>query len=302
MSDGPLCAECGLVSRDCRCTERELRARVAELEAEKDVGLTAELSRELLALIAERVGFGVSTHPIAAIEDLVRGCEHWHELFAGMTRERDAAQARAAAAEHHAARADRVLALAEHEPSMQMRLALDEAIHWHMRFHLAVEWGAALLEAQAAQHVEAAAYFARDLAAVVAERDALRAACADAASAMEWQQSLMRASDVERHRLETMLDEAVHLVRHVVETRTACDALATRWRDRARVLLAKHDDKPATSAPKPATSLVETGEPREQACSRPPAGWRCTRESGHEGPCAAWPAFRLGEDDDGDPA
>lgn len=24
-------------------------------------------------------------------------------------------------------------------------------------------------------------------------------------------------------------------------------------------------------------------------CDRPPAGWYCTRESGHDGPCAAWP-------------
>lgn len=25
-------------------------------------------------------------------------------------------------------------------------------------------------------------------------------------------------------------------------------------------------------------------------CKVPPAGWLCTREEGHEGPCAAWPA------------
>jgi hypothetical protein len=25
----------------------------------------------------------------------------------------------------------------------------------------------------------------------------------------------------------------------------------------------------------------------ESACERPPAGWYCTREAGHEGPCAA---------------
>lgn len=24
-------------------------------------------------------------------------------------------------------------------------------------------------------------------------------------------------------------------------------------------------------------------------CQKPPAGWRCTREAGHEGPCAALP-------------
>lgn len=24
-------------------------------------------------------------------------------------------------------------------------------------------------------------------------------------------------------------------------------------------------------------------------CDKPPAGWRCSREPGHEGPCAAWP-------------
>ena len=26
-----------------------------------------------------------------------------------------------------------------------------------------------------------------------------------------------------------------------------------------------------------------------RACTKPPPGWRCTRERGHEGPCAAWP-------------
>lgn len=28
---------------------------------------------------------------------------------------------------------------------------------------------------------------------------------------------------------------------------------------------------------------------REDCCSKAPAGWRCSREAGHEGPCAAWP-------------
>lgn len=26
------------------------------------------------------------------------------------------------------------------------------------------------------------------------------------------------------------------------------------------------------------------------ACTLPPAGWFCTRDKGHPGPCAAWPA------------
>jgi hypothetical protein len=25
----------------------------------------------------------------------------------------------------------------------------------------------------------------------------------------------------------------------------------------------------------------------EQVCTKPPKGWRCTREAGHDGPCAA---------------
>ncbi len=25
-----------------------------------------------------------------------------------------------------------------------------------------------------------------------------------------------------------------------------------------------------------------------KACTRPPAGWTCTRDEGHEGPCAVW--------------
>lgn len=28
---------------------------------------------------------------------------------------------------------------------------------------------------------------------------------------------------------------------------------------------------------------------RKPGCTLPPAGWYCTREPGHEGPCAAWP-------------
>lgn len=27
-------------------------------------------------------------------------------------------------------------------------------------------------------------------------------------------------------------------------------------------------------------------------CQIPPSGWRCTREAGHEGPCAALPSIR----------
>lgn len=34
---------------------------------------------------------------------------------------------------------------------------------------------------------------------------------------------------------------------------------------------------------------LEEGPPASPACDRPPAGWRCSRESGHDGPCAAWP-------------
>lgn len=29
--------------------------------------------------------------------------------------------------------------------------------------------------------------------------------------------------------------------------------------------------------------------PQSQGCSVPPAGWYCTRQRGHTGPCAAWP-------------
>lgn len=29
--------------------------------------------------------------------------------------------------------------------------------------------------------------------------------------------------------------------------------------------------------------------PPARACDKPPEGWYCTRERGHEGPCAAWP-------------
>lgn len=29
-------------------------------------------------------------------------------------------------------------------------------------------------------------------------------------------------------------------------------------------------------------------------CDRPPPGWRCSRERGHDGPCAAWADNRKG--------
>ncbi len=32
-----------------------------------------------------------------------------------------------------------------------------------------------------------------------------------------------------------------------------------------------------------------------QPCTVPPKGWRCTRESGHDGPCAAWPVVTRDE-------
>lgn len=25
------------------------------------------------------------------------------------------------------------------------------------------------------------------------------------------------------------------------------------------------------------------------SCTKAPTGWRCTREAGHDGPCASWP-------------
>jgi len=30
-------------------------------------------------------------------------------------------------------------------------------------------------------------------------------------------------------------------------------------------------------------------------CGRTPAGWHCTRDPGHGGPCAAWPVSRAAE-------
>lgn len=38
-------------------------------------------------------------------------------------------------------------------------------------------------------------------------------------------------------------------------------------------------------------------KPTGDECDRPPAGWRCTREPGHEDPCAAVPAPSRGEQD-----
>jgi hypothetical protein len=279
------------------------RARVAELEAEKDVGLTAELSRELLALIAERVGFGVSTHPIAAIEDLVRGCEHWHELFAGMTRERD--EARRERDEHQRAAVD---ALSEVD---RLRSALVNA-----------------------ENGEGCAKAERDEAR--AEVEPLRAACADAASAMEWQQKLMAEAEVERHRLATMVDEAVDLMR---QARLAWGSLMPpRWRDQAATFIAKHDAKPATlvvetvdyfvqllEPPAPGTLIRRAavirearaserldgetyGEAEARAltrdcpkCGAPTSVW-CSKSPRGEYLVCEERRVRAGEDDDGDPA
>lgn len=35
--------------------------------------------------------------------------------------------------------------------------------------------------------------------------------------------------------------------------------------------------------------------PLPNECALPPTGWRCTRDAGHEGPCAAVPTFLAGE-------
>ena len=29
----------------------------------------------------------------------------------------------------------------------------------------------------------------------------------------------------------------------------------------------------------------------QTVCNRPPTGWNCTRDVGHEGPCAAYPEY-----------
>ena len=33
--------------------------------------------------------------------------------------------------------------------------------------------------------------------------------------------------------------------------------------------------------------------PATETCDRPPAGWRCTRQPGHKGPCAAIPTRKA---------
>ena len=47
-----------------------------------------------------------------------------------------------------------------------------------------------------------------------------------------------------------------------------------------------------TGDPPPTVRDMATGEVN---CGRPPAGWYCTREPGHEGPCAASPDPRVSE-------
>ena len=41
------------------------------------------------------------------------------------------------------------------------------------------------------------------------------------------------------------------------------------------------------STPSPTTDPSK----EEQRCERPPAGWQCTRDPGHDGPCAAVPSI-----------
>jgi NTP pyrophosphatase (non-canonical NTP hydrolase) len=31
----------------------------------------------------------------------------------------------------------------------------------------------------------------------------------------------------------------------------------------------------------------------DNICDLPPTGWYCTREAGHEGPCAGWPIYSM---------
>lgn len=54
-------------------------------------------------------------------------------------------------------------------------------------------------------------------------------------------------------------------------------ALINQWYAGADTLLPLHE------------FLAKHGVTAPTECQVPPAGWRCTRDPGHEGPCAAWP-------------
>lgn len=48
------------------------------------------------------------------------------------------------------------------------------------------------------------------------------------------------------------------------------------------------EDVAQAKAPHPRTVPVRAG-----SCTRPPLGWYCTRDEGHDGPCPTWPTGRF---------
>ena len=65
-------------------------------------------------------------------------------------------------------------------------------------------------------------------------------------------------------------------------------------RRRARAIkdwAARHGDLKRRLADVEALRRAEQGKLRRDGCRVPPAGWECTREPGHDGPCAAVPSM-----------
>jgi hypothetical protein len=54
--------------------------------------------------------------------------------------------------------------------------------------------------------------------------------------------------------------------------------------------LSEDDQREIERLVRAAYKRMRDGDDRDE-CGRPPAGWRCTREPGHDGPCAASPSF-----------
>ena len=51
-----------------------------------------------------------------------------------------------------------------------------------------------------------------------------------------------------------------------------------------------------TTADEIARRLDDLAAPEPETCTLPPKGWYCTRQAGHDGPCAAHPELPLDPD------
>jgi hypothetical protein len=68
-----------------------------------------------------------------------------------------------------------------------------------------------------------------------------------------------------------------------IAVKNPTDAAVDRLRKAVEAFDLKHERERSEN-------LIRAIFDEPQKCTIPPAGWRCTLEAGHDGPCAAWPA------------